>query len=81
MEPYVHAVSADLRDLLPFMLENQRLYAGVAEKRAVGFGKIIRQLNRWLRGRAGDAPGVVQTTADAVRAAGAIPPRRRCPRR
>ncbi len=81
IQPYLHAIGPQLRDLIPFMLENQRLYSGMAAKRADGFGKIMRQLNRWLRGRAGDAPVVVQTTADAVRAAGAIPPRRRCPRR
>jgi GT2 family glycosyltransferase len=81
IQPYLHAIGPELRDLIPFMLENHRLHSGVAAKRAVGSGKIMRQLNRWIRGRAADAPVVVQTTADAVRAAGAIPPRRRCPRR
>ena len=81
MQPYLHAIGPELRDLIPLLLENQRLHSGMAAKRVVGRGKIVRRLNRWLRGRAADAPVVVQTTADAIRAAGAIPPRRRCPRR
>ncbi|MGC8625763.1 MAG: glycosyltransferase, partial [Phycisphaerae bacterium] len=51
IQPYLNAMRPELRDLIPFMLENQRLYSGVAAKRAGGRGKIVRQLNRWLRGR------------------------------
>ena len=78
MQPYRNAIKPELRDLMAFMLENQRLYCGVMEKRATGYGKMLRDVNRWLRGRAGEAPVVVHTTVDALRAAGAIPSRRRC---
>ena len=81
IQPYLNAIRPELRDLIPFMLENQRLYSGMAAKRAASRGKIVRRFNRWLRGRAAEPPMVVQTAADAQRAAGAIPPRHRCPRR
>ena len=82
IQPYLNAIRPELRDLIPLMLENQRLYSGVAAKRAAGRGKMVRRFNRWLRGRTDDPPMVAQTAADAQRAAGAIPPpRRRCPRR
>ncbi len=81
IQPYLNAIHPELRDLIPVMLENQRLYTGVAAKRAASRWRNIRLLNRWFRGRAGEPPIVVQTVADAQRATGAIPPRRRCPRR
>ncbi len=80
MQPYRNAIGPELRDLIPFMLENQRLYSGVATKRASGRWKLLRDVNRWFRGRSGETPVIVHTTADALRAAGAIPSRRRCPR-
>jgi GT2 family glycosyltransferase len=80
IQPYVNAVGPALRDLILLMLENQRLYSAVTSKRASGRWNMIRQLNRRLRGRAADAPVVVQTTIDAQRAAGAVPARRRGPR-
>ncbi len=36
MQPYRNAIKPELRDLMAFMLENQRLYCGVMEKRATG---------------------------------------------
>ena len=81
IQPYLNATKPELRDLIPLMLENQRLYSGMAAKRSRGRWKLLRDANRWWRGRAGDAPVVVASAAGALRAAGAIPVRRRCPRR
>ncbi len=36
MQPYRNAIKPELRDLMAFMLDTQRLHCGVMEKRATG---------------------------------------------
>ena len=80
IQPYLNAMRPELRDLITYMLENHRLYSGVAAKRTKSRWNQLRRWNRALRGRSDDSPVVVQNIADALRVAGGVPARRRCPR-